>query len=151
MILKLGNKGRRGSFFRVANSLTTSWGGVSQSNIIDRFLSNLNNLSKILITKIVLDVDNEDVSNFESFILILFEVPNVRINLEYLEICSTYEFHDFFIKNWSEYIPFQNIKQVQFTNDDLVKSDYKHLKNKMLEYFKEVNIERKSMVCSYII
>ena len=134
------------------NSLkTTSWGGVTQSNIIDQLLANLNNLSKIRITKIVLDVGYEDLSNFKSFISILFEVPNVRINLEYLEICSTYEIHDSFIKNWNKYIPFQNIKQVQFANDDLVKNDYKHLRNKMLEYFKEVNIERKLMVCSYII
>ena len=136
----------------MANSLkTSSWGGVTQSNIIDQLLANLDNLSKIHITKIVFDEDDEDLSNFKSFISILFEVPNIKINLEYLEICSTYEIHNFFIKNWNEYIPFQNIKQVQFTNDDLVKSEYKHLKNKMLEYFKEVNIERKSMICSYII
>ena len=106
-------------------------------------------LSAHRIKKVKLCLHIVEPSYFDSFIPELLEIPNLKANLEELEIKSTKaDYINNFIESWKEYSQFAKLNQVTFICYDLYSKEIFELKTKMVKHFSEFRQYDKSFIFS---
>ena len=109
-------------------------------------------LSEHSIKKVKLYLIRVNQFNFDNIILKLLELPNLKANLEEIEIDSTYVFYiNNFIEGWNEYNQFAKLNKVTFTCGKLKSYDYKKIKDNTRKYFRQFRRYKDSLICSDII
>ena len=95
-------------------------------------------LSAHRIKKVKLYLNLVQPSYFDSFIPELLEIPNLKANLEELEIeSSKADYINNFIESWKEYSQFAKFNQVTFICNHFYSKDIFELKTKMMKHFSE--------------
>ena len=106
-------------------------------------------MSQLNIWKLILDVDKAEPFIFEKVIPDILELPNLKANLEELEIKSYFKVDiKKFIKNWSKYGEWVKLNQVTFNCTKFDFNGIFEIKKKMKKYFSQFEKYKRSLICS---
>ena len=115
-----------------------------------KFNAHYDELSQLNIWKLILDVASAAPFIFENLIPDILELPNLKANLEELEINSRYKIYvKDFIKNWSKYGEYAKLNQVTFRCINFKFKDFYELKKKMVKHFSEFRRSDWSFISSF--
>ena len=108
-------------------------------------------ISRLNIVKLILDVEGMKIPDYESIAYHLFELSNNRDGLVELEIKSKFDIYiDNFIEIYSKLLSSSNINRVIITTFTIARNSYyAKLKQIMRKYFSEIKRNQDSMICSF--
>ena len=108
-------------------------------------------ISRLNIVKLILDVEGMKIPDYESIAYHLFELSNNRDGLVELEIKSKFDIYiDNFVEIYSKLLSSSNINRVIITTFTIARNSYyAKLKQIMRKYFSEIKRNHDSMICSF--
>ena len=116
----------------------------------EKFSAHYDEFSQLNIRKLILDFNEAAPFIFEKMIPDILELPNLKANLEELEINSYYKIYvKKFIKNWGKYGEYAKLSQVTYICDSFKPKDIFELKKKMLKHFSEFRRYGCSFISSF--
>ena len=116
----------------------------------EEFSAHYDKFSQLNIWKLILNVNEAAPFIFEKMIPDILELPNLKANLEELEINSYFKVDiNNFIKNWGKYGDYAKLNQVTFTCDNFKFKDIYELKKKMVKHFCEFRRYDWSFISSF--
>ena len=116
----------------------------------EEFNAHYDELSQLNIWKLILDVDKAAPFIFENLIPDILELPNLKANLEELEINSRYKIYvKYFIKSWDKYGEYAKLNQVTFRCVKFKFKDIFEFKKKMVKHFSEFRRYGCSFISSF--